>query len=533
MEIPSTGPLLSLPFAITALIFSALALYYAQPGTGGTGGLAWMALVPLLAALQGCRPRAAFGRGYAWGLAYNLLILVWLRPFGPAPWLALSFIQALSPALFAMLASVALRRGGWAAVGGAAALWTLSEQLRSFISFGLSWGDLSLTQVGFPAALHTTSWWGAIGLSFLVALVNAAIWGGLSPSPRPPATPLPEGEGPNQKIGTFGSPLPELGEGPGVRAAIAYCLLPIAFALLALIFGFVGQGRKQRLLIDAPRVAKVGLVQANVGRTIMEGTYADPESAFRAYEAMTDDLARRGCKWIVWPESATPSEVWNRRERLSALARRNRIYLLAGGFDETGWDRIYNAVFCFGPDGHLLDTYHKRRIVPFGEFVPWRKYLPPLDRFGVPATDLTPGIGKGVLTAGPLQVGMMICFESLFPDLALAQRRAGADLLAVATNDSYYGRTPAAAFHAASLQLRAVETGLPAVQAASTGYSLVVLPDGRVEQQSELFEPAALAVTVPPPLPAPFWVRFPWLTWAVILALAILSLIALPQRKRV
>jgi apolipoprotein N-acyltransferase len=240
---------------------------------------------------------------------------------------------------------------------------------------------------------------------------------------------------------------------------------------------------------------------------------------------LTERLARQGCKWVLWPESATPGELADGVARLAEIARRNRVTLVAGAFDDSSPGRFYNSLYCFGPDGRLAAVYHKRRIVPMGEFVPWRRYLPPLDRFGVPSVDLTPGTGTGVVRAGPLRVGLAICFESLFPGLALAQRRDGAELLAVATNDSYYGRTPAADYHAASLRLRAAETGLPAVQAASTGYSLSVLPDGSVGERSDLFTEAALAVSLPRPTPVPFWVRAPWLTWACILGLALAGLI--------
>jgi apolipoprotein N-acyltransferase len=243
--------------------------------------------------------------------------------------------------------------------------------------------------------------------------------------------------------------------------------------------------------------------------------------AYRTYETLTADLAARGCRYIVWPESAVPEEMRDRHFRLSRLARRLHVYLLVGAFDHAPPDYAFNALFCYGPDGRLAGVYHKRKRVPFGEFVPGRTYLPDLSRFGVPSSDVTQGKGTGVIQAGERKIGVGICFESLIPSLARTQAQQGAQVLVLATNDSYYGKTPAPASHEAFLRLRVVETGVPGVQAASTGYSFMALPDGSVPQRTRLFEAAALAVNVPPPLPKTWWVRAWWLTWAAIIGLAV------------
>jgi apolipoprotein N-acyltransferase len=143
----------------------------------------------------------------------------------------------------------------------------------------------------------------------------------------------------------------------------------------------------------------------------------------------------------------------------------------------------------------------------------------------VPASDLDIGHSEGVIQGKNIRVGVNICFESFFSEPALAQRRAGAQFLAVPTNDSYYGYSPAATTHAAYLRLRSVETGLPGVQAAITGFSLATRPDGSVIGSTSLFQRATLIAKLPQPCPVTLWVKAPWLIWS---AMALLILAGYP-----
>jgi apolipoprotein N-acyltransferase len=436
-----------------------------------------------------------------WGLIYFVFLLAWLRPFGPPAWIGLSFVEAVCPAFFAAFAAPLLRRNTGVALWGIAALWTLFEQMKGALSFGFTWGDVSLTQIGFPAALQTASWWGGVGLSFLVALGNVALWKGWA------AVRAPSGK---ERI----KPLAWM----------------VGFVAVSLLLGENrAVGLKARFAQPTAASVPFGLVQGNNRRALFTGEYDNPEAALETYETLTADLAARGCRYVVWPESVVPEDLHDRYRRLSRLAKKCGIYLLVGAFDHAPPDFAFNSLFGYGPHGRLIGVYHKRKRVPFGEFVPYRAHLPDLSRFGVPSSDVTEGKGTGIIQAGNKKIGVGICFESLIPSLALAQARQGVDALVLATNDSYYGRTPAPASHEAFLRLRAVETGVPGVQAASTGYSFMALPDGEVPQRTQLFEKAALVVNVPPPLPKTLWVRAWWLTWVLLAGVAVGSFLAYPR----
>jgi apolipoprotein N-acyltransferase len=483
------------PFAaeMLGLFLSALALYFAQPGSGGFSMLAWISLLPFFAVLERKKRFSRFAGGYFWGLSFYVPLLAWLRPFGPPAWLGLAGLEAIYPALFSLLAGPMLRRGGWVSLWGVAALWALIGRLGMVLSFGFSWGGLALTQMGTAPILYTASWWGGIGLTFLVALGNAAIWRWLR-----------------------GRLVPAGNSGRDARAVS----LALGCLLIAVLAGWRGELRLSSRIAASPSLTRIGLAQSNYGRAIFTGAYSDPGGAMYAYESLTERLAKQGCRWVLWPESAYPEEMPDRNGRLSRLAKRLDVYLLAGAFDYVPPDKSYNSLFCYSPQGRLAGVYHKRRRVPFGEFVPWRRYLPSLSAFGVPETDVAAGDGDGVMEIDGVRAGAGICFESLIPDLALEAARNGARVLLLATNDSYYGKTAAPVAHEAFLRLRSVETGLPAAQAAATGYSFLALPDGGIAAQSDLFQPEGLAVDVPDLGPSKtFWVRFPWLTWLALIGL--------------
>ena len=170
--------------------------------------------------------------------------------------------------------------------------------------------------------------------------------------------------------------------------------------------------------------------------------------------------------------------------------------MLAGGpyHDERG--RTFNSAYLYSPTGNLTARYDKVQLVPFGEYVPGRAWLPLLTRYHVRDFDFAAGAVHRVLQAGTIAVGPMICFESTFPTIGwqLAERRA--QVLVVITNDAWFGRTAAAAQHQQMAVLRAVETGRWVLRGASTGISSIIAPDGRVVAKAGLYKQSVLTAKV-------------------------------------
>jgi apolipoprotein N-acyltransferase len=242
-------------------------------------------------------------------------------------------------------------------------------------------------------------------------------------------------------------------------------------------------GRAGKLPQPTKRVA---IVQGGV-----DITWIDSEVAARMVDAYWPlmGLIDGKADLIVWPESALPGDLlanpWLKSE-ISRFARDNRAYLLLGGYHdaddseaEVGY-REYNGAYLVSPDGKLTSKYYKVHLVPFGEFVPGRDWLPFINSYHIQDVDRSPGTGYNTMDAAFGRLGTMICFESTFPAIGREFASRGAGALVVLTNDSWFGKTAAAAQHHQFSVLRAVETRRYVVRAATTGISSVITPDGRV-----------------------------------------------------
>ncbi|MEQ1821029.1 MAG: apolipoprotein N-acyltransferase [Fimbriimonadaceae bacterium] len=155
----------------------------------------------------------------------------------------------------------------------------------------------------------------------------------------------------------------------------------------------------------------------------------------------------------------------------------------------------------------------KARLVVFGEYVPGRNFIPFLSQFKLSDQDLTPGAETKSITAGGIKVGPMICFEGLFWDVAHKQSENGAQMLAVMSLDDWYMGTPAPDQLRTAAVWRAVETGLPVVRAASTGYTMGVDQRGKIINEAPLGKAFALHLRVyleDNPVKVPTRALFPW-----------------------
>ncbi len=186
---------------------------------------------------------------------------------------------------------------------------------------------------------------------------------------------------------------------------------------------------------------------------------------------------------ILWPEASTPWAVKgdpNARAFVEALARRAHASMLIGSIavENRGRpdERWYNAAFVVDPVAGVQTAYYaKRHLVPFGEYIPLRPLLGWLTKFVPIGDDFTPGLDPSPLVVSlggtAVNVGPLICYEDIFPNLARESVQAGSEFLAVLTNDAWYGEGGAAAQHAAHSVLRAVETRRPVLRCGNGGWS--------------------------------------------------------------
>jgi apolipoprotein N-acyltransferase len=173
------------------------------------------------------------------------------------------------------------------------------------------------------------------------------------------------------------------------------------------------------------------------------------------------------------------------------------LYSASSGEDEAERIEYFNGALLIGPGGQQGGQYAKQHLVPFGEYVPLRRYLPFLEPLVVSIGDFTAGTSQAPLSLGAMQLGVLICYESIFPDIARQTVAQGANLLVNLTNDAWYGRSSAPYQSMAMAVFRAVETKRTLIRAANTGISGAVDPLGRIIGETAIFTEAALIVKAP------------------------------------
>jgi apolipoprotein N-acyltransferase len=223
---------------------------------------------------------------------------------------------------------------------------------------------------------------------------------------------------------------------------------------------------------------------------------------------------------VVWPESALPFFPEAQHPLmipLRALTTQHQIALLTGAPWYTVVDRrarkyrYYNSALLINSEGNFGGQYFKTHLVPFGEYVPLKKYLPFIAPIVQTVGDFTPGTVENPIVYRSARIGVLLCYESIFPDIAEKWVRAGANILINLTNDAWYGKSSAPEQSFAMTVFRAVENRRSVVRAANTGISGFIDPLGRVRLRSEIFVPWQAVDDVALREEAPFLARYGYL----------------------
>jgi apolipoprotein N-acyltransferase len=465
------------------------------------GALAWIGL-------NAGTPRLAFRWGWVAGLASYAGSLYWIslpiHDYGPLPWILavpcpvlLAAVIALYPAVF----SWGLRKFGrdlpWPLLAlFAAGLWGGLEHLRGVAFTGFPWLVLPSALSPWPFAVQGASVVGANGLAgLLAAAATLALRGrGLSP--------------------------------PRLAAA----------GLLGLL-ALYGVWR-----VDTPAQAvgeaRVALIQGNVDQAHKWDPAWQAET-LRRYTELSAQEAKAGADLLVWPETAMP--FFFQDPTPLSLAVRDRVKemgvgLLAGSpaYTRNLGSRDYvlhNRAVLTDGSGITLGHYDKEHLVPFGEYVPLSGLLGFLPKLVQGIGEFAPGQDQPALNLGNLALGVLICYETIFPELAQDRVEHGANLLVNISNDAWFGRSSAPLQHLHLSVLRAVEQNRWIARDTNTGITALIDPRGRIVDRTGLFETTALAGRVELITQTTPFHR--WRTWVEAgLALAALLPLVLPRFRR-
>ncbi len=443
--------------------------------------LAWISLVPLLFALEGCRWGEAFRCGYVAGLAFFALTIWWIvhvtlpGTVGLIAFLALYF--GIAAAWFAVANMKLLPRAGFAATTAdsavrnmgasliASAGWVTLEWLRGRLLFGgFPWNFLGVSQWRVVPLIQFASVTGVYGVSTLVCFVNFAFYFTIQ-----------------RFIGQLNK--------PGAKHRLSWEFYA-AMGLIGLAFlhGTREVFPKER---KSSRTLRLALVQGNIPQTLKFEPEQKPMILER-YRTLTETATLTRVDLIIWPETATPEPLRYDPESFALatnFAAKANAYLLTGTIDATPYSsppETFNAAILVGPDGNLREIYRKLHLVPFGEYVPLRK-LVPLLKWLTPITDsFERGREFTVFHFAELRFGVVICFEDAVPDVYRGFVKRGADFMVNLTNDAWFKDSPASEMHLANAVFRCAETHRPLVRCTNNGVTCVVDEFGFVNPHTRL-----------------------------------------------
>ena len=437
--------------------------------------------------------REGFGEGFLFGLSANLVGVRWvtvsMEEYGHIPpplalgGLALfSLYLALYPALFRALS---YRLGFWEPVSGflrprslwmGPSLWIVCDAGKDEVLTGFPWNPPGSLLFAHPLLALPARIVGTTGLSFLILLETALLAFALSRLPRE----------------------------DGVARKGLWLFLPVGLLSLWLLWGSALERGTDR----SPSLP-VALIQGNIPPDL-KWSRATLRETLSRYLALSRRGTGEGARLLVWPETALPVVYNGPRTRLAPLLAgtlsppgSTDALLLTGAIGErpdpdspVGLSFTNSAVL-YSPGGQVVAAYNKRHLVPFGEFLP----LPALFGWLRPMTGITGDMAAGHRSVlFPLQgsaggAAPLICYEALYPSLSRANLGHGT-LLAVISDDAWFGNTSAPWQLFRESGMRAAENGVYLVRAANTGLSGIVAPDTTVPAIGPLFRQAVVTGNV-------------------------------------
>lgn len=421
--------------------------------------LSLVALAPLFLCLRGANFWQGFSRGFVFGFVLFSTTMFWLMQFvtrwtgsamlGAVPWLIAVAYLSIFFGLFGATAATCWRGNKpWLIPF----VWAGFEVIRSTVpSMGFSWAVLGGSLWKMPALMQPAWWGGVYFLSTIVCFCSVAAVMAILKKP--------------------------------VRVTRAYVgafLLPMFFSALSF---------SVELKTDERVVAAV---QPGTDMAFAQPAVQNAELANKVPEAMSVGFARLRDITLLpegiarWDEGdSAPSAPFDMHFVYTTLLGGQRIF---GG-------KTYQSVF--GIDGYNKWLYSdKSRLVPFGEYVPFRDRLPFLKAFNLPTGDITAAEAPQVIWINVTKVGPLICFEALFEDVARSLAHKGAEMFVVPSNDDWYQNTAAPEFLKAASITRAIENRMPVVRATPLGPSCIIDEKGQVVAESKIGQTTTIFATV-------------------------------------
>ncbi len=438
---------------------------------GKLGVLQWISFIPAIIAIDAIvsDERTTYKSAYFYGVAFFMYLYVmayhWFWSMYPLDFTGLSEFYALCVILLAslglpLIAAVAggftfvftlfckrakrLSRFRFAPMLAFALSYAVFEWTQTHFFTGVPWGRLAIGQTGNPVILSSVSFFGSYFLTFAIVLINAALaYALIYRSRRAPAL-----------------------------ALVSFSVI-LAMGIGGYALSFVGEGES----------LKAAAIQGNMASQ-EKWSASSTRITIERYTRLTELAASEGATLVVWPESVFPYSVHSpsARECVESLSKKYGIDIFYGCINRDD-SNTYNAL-AYVSDGNvdLESFYFKRKLVPFGEYVPMRDFVsvvfPMLNDISMLSDDVTPGEDSALFDTKYGKIGALICFDTIYETVSLEAARDGAEIIVIGTNDSWFFDSSGVYMHNAQAQIRACETGRYVIRSANTGISSIIDPRG-------------------------------------------------------
>ncbi len=494
------------------LLGSAAGLLFttAFPLIGISSG-AWIAPALLFLCVAGLSGKESFRIGYIAGLVQWLSTLYWLLliPVAWYPvlgWVALSAYLALYTGAWTWLAvrlapvQVGATDSAYAGLSvlrmqlsarparlvvgwtiACAAGWVALEMLRARLLTGFPWLPLGASQFKLTPLIQVAAVTGVYGVSFFVVWASLSVLVALGMA----------------STGKW-------------RAALVHGVLPGIVVGGVVCWGYARLGTAQ----EADRYIRLALVQPSIPQTMIWDPKENATRFAKLIELSETALAADKPDVLIWPEAALPSFDETSYAAITNLVVKHRVWMISGA-DEVEARRAsarepeydyYNSAILVSPAGQFVDSYRKRHLVMFGEYIPLSRALPFLRHFTPIQAGFTPGREpvQFELEDVGAKVSTLICFEDIFPGLARKSVNNDTDFLLNLTNNGWFRESAAQWQHAITALFRAVENGIPLVRCSNNGLTCWVDRYGRIKQifwdgAGTIYGPGVMTVQLPVP----------------------------------
>ncbi|MGB9596155.1 MAG: apolipoprotein N-acyltransferase, partial [Candidatus Poribacteria bacterium] len=429
---------------------------------------------PILFAIKDSNWKESLWLGFVTGIIYFGGVMYWIMilvPFSTVFWVTLGYLVLslyLACYVFLWTVSVNFISGHWlkrlnirsfeyklAYIFLVALSWTGLEVLRGYIVSGLPWAGLGYTQWSNILIIQIASTFGAYGVTFVIVLINAS-------------------------IAVFVNDIRSW------KSSLKSIIIPAGILVTCLIYGWIVSSHP----LESKKI-KVALIPGNIKQKDKMNSWGDKSGwIFDKYIDITYKAIDEKPDLIVWPETAVPQLMFPESEeydKIKFLLSRWSTYMLMGAISyeriRSGY-KIYNSAFLLDPKGKIIDKYDKIHLVPISESFPFKQYLPEkIKNLVVGISDFDSGNMYTVFSTPYANIGVPICFESVFPQISRQFIVSGANVIGIITNDSWFIGTSAAEQHFSMAPFRAVENRTSVFRCANYGISCIIDPYGRVTQK--------------------------------------------------